>query len=104
MATSAALEARSGAERVADPNLDHALLVYGALIEEADGIPPTLVEYVMWLGLMTTSMGDYWLRQLTEVGAIYTPAILDYGPNYDKASRSRTLTPKGWERYRELIA
>ena len=101
MAAPAALEARG---RTVDPNLDHALFVYGSLIEEADGIPPTLGEYVMWLGLMTTSMADYWLRQLTHVGAIYTPAILDYGPNYDKASRARTLTPAGWTRYRELIA
>ncbi len=105
MATAAAVEARSRTQIA----INEDLRVYGGLVREGDGIPPTVVEFQSACELSSTSVAIYHMRRMERAGYIYTPETIRarlrarYGDPFYGGARSKTLTPAGWERYRELV-
>lgn len=82
--------------------LADALMSYWRWMDEHDGVPPTVREWQVWLGLRATSPAHYWLRKLLDHGYVYhaVPSRLESG---SKHANDLVLTTEGRERAEGLM-
>lgn len=78
---------------------DQALIVYARLVDEAEGVPPSLRELAAELGLASAYSGNYWAKRLIAAGYLHTPPAL---ARRNARDRSYTVTVAGRRRLAQL--
>jgi hypothetical protein len=87
---------------------DDALIIYARLLDEAEGVPPTVREFAdaLWTKGEHESIGLSWILKLVEAGWIrLPPALLARHPDSVYGlTRAYVLTEAGRARLAELAA
>lgn len=78
-----------------EAKIDRALACWAALLDEAEGVPPTVREFQEAMGISGTSLAAYWIMGMVKAGVIKMPAAIRRRTGGYAVNRAYVVTAAG---------